>query len=82
MLYPKKRPAGRTERLALISATFGQGVFEGARAALRGHGVRFDDLADAFGAVWTARRIRTGTAERLPETRTLDACGVPMHIWV
>ena len=81
MIHPKKRSAGRKERLALISETFGQGVFESARAALRGHHVGFDDLADAFAAVWTARRIRAGNAEMLPPEGALDAEGVPMHIW-
>lgn len=82
MVHRKKSPAGREERLALISATFGQDVFERARGSLRGQHVGSDDLADAFAAAWTAARIRTGKAERLPAERTVDVEGVAMHIWV
>ena len=81
MVHRKKSPAGRQERLALISATFGPAVFESARGSLRGHRVGSDDLADAFAAAWTAARIRAGKAERLPAERTVDAEGVAMHIW-
>lgn len=81
MIHRKKSPAGREERLALISGTFGQGVFESAYGLLRGYHVGSDDLADAFAAAWTAARIRVGKAERFPRERTVDSEGVPMHIW-
>jgi predicted RNase H-like nuclease len=81
MIHGKKTRAGREERLALISRTFGQGIFESAHGVVRRDGVLFDDLADAFAAAWTAARIHAGTAEPLPKETTLDAEGVPMQIW-
>ena len=82
MAHGKKSTSGRKERLVLITATFGSGVFERARGFLRGHHVGFDDLADAFAALWTAARICAGEAEMLPSERTVDAEGVAMQIWV
>lgn len=81
MVHRKKSPAGREERLGLIAATFGPGVFEMARESLRGHHVRTDDLADAFAALWTAARIRACKADTFPPERTVDAEGVAMQIW-
>ena len=81
MVHGKKSPAGRAERLALIAATFGTGVFERERESLRGHEVGSDDLADAFAAVWTAARICAGKAEGFPPEKVIDAEGVAMRIW-
>jgi predicted RNase H-like nuclease len=81
MRHQKKTTEGRAERLALIASTFGARAFDDARQAVRGHQVRADDLADAFATLWTAARIRAGTAERRPADRAVDREGLPMVIW-
>jgi predicted RNase H-like nuclease len=81
MRHPKKSAEGRAERLALISSTFGTRAFDDARRAVRGERVRPDDLADAFATLWTAARIRAGTAERRPPDGAVDGEGLPMAIW-
>jgi predicted RNase H-like nuclease len=81
MSHPKKAPAGRVERLALISATFGHGAFDNAYARVRGLRVGWDDLADAFALAWTAGRIRAGIAKPHPAEQVVDSEGVPMRIW-
>ena len=81
MRHPKKSAEGRVERLALIASTFGARVFDDARRAVRGQQVGSDDLADAFATLWTAARIRAGTAERRPPDRAVDRAGLPMVIW-
>ncbi len=81
MRFGKKSVAGREERLALIAAAFGRGVFDEARRALRGRRVAFDDVADAFAVAWTTARIHAGVAERFPPGGAVDAEGLPMHIW-
>jgi len=81
MSHAKKRPAGRLERLAVISATFGHGAFDSAYAHVRGHRVGWDDLADAFALAWTAARIRAGVAKPHPAEPVIDRKGVPMRIW-
>jgi predicted RNase H-like nuclease len=80
MRYRKKSPAGREERRRFIADLFGPAAFAGAREAVRGHGVAQDDLADAFAAAWSARRILTGRAERFPEKRVVDGEGLVMQI--
>ena len=81
MSHAKKSPAGRAERLAVISATFGHGAFDGVHAHIRGHRVGWDDLADAFALAWTAARIRAGVAKPHPAEPVVDNEGVPMRIW-
>lgn len=81
MVHGKKSLLGREERLRLIATTFGSGVFEDVRQSLHSHHVGWDDLADAFAAVWTASRILVDKAKRFPEERVVDAQGVPMQIW-
>jgi predicted RNase H-like nuclease len=64
MAHGKKSAAGRQERQKLIAATYGSGAFESMWTSLRGQGVKVDDLADAFAALWSATRILNGEAER------------------
>lgn len=62
MAHPKRTEAGRRERVSALESHVGP------IAALLDTGVRgarFDDLADAAAAAWTARRIATGTARFL-----------------
>lgn len=44
-------------------------------------GCKLDDLCDALAVVETARRIHLGIAQRAPELRVVDSCGLPMEIW-
>ncbi len=81
MVYGKKSPAGRDERCRLIAATFGPDAFATVRQSVRGNQVGSDDVMDAFAAVWTASRIRAGTAEPFPVDRVLDTENVPMQMW-
>lgn len=80
MRHYKKSPAGKQDRQALIAAEFGPDVF--ARLQ-RESPVRLpdDDLADAFAALWSAKRIFEGDAARLPGHIVPDAAGFPMNIW-
>ena len=39
------------------------------------------DIMDAFGMLWSAKRIATSRAERLPSTPVYDARGFDMAIW-
>ncbi len=42
--------------------------------------VPVDDVLDAAAAAWSAHRIATGTASRVPETPETDAEGHPVEI--
>ena len=75
----KKSTAGRQNRLDLLTPFFGDvetylGLLGRRRAAV-------DDLLDAFAALWTARRVASGEARRLPESPPLDSAGLHMEIW-
>jgi predicted RNase H-like nuclease len=63
-LAPKKTVAGERQRCALLRR-----VFPDFAANLRAcpRGVRRDDVSDAYACLWTARRMRDGTAERYPK---------------
>lgn len=81
LLTPKRRAAGRAERLALAR------VLHPEPLSLRPAGVNtgavaVDDLLDAFAALWSARRIAAGVADALPTPAPRDAAGLPMVIWV
>ena len=82
MAHGKKTPEGRTARVAVIEKTFGHGIFEELRSSLGRNAVRYDDLADAFAALWTASRIAAGVASKLPSSLSIDVEGVAMNIWV
>ena len=40
-----------------------------------------DDLNDAFAALWTARKIACGQAQRIPALPDVDARGLRMEMW-
>lgn len=80
MQHPKKQAAGQAERLALIDALF-PGAFDAIRAAYARKDVASDDILDALVALWTASRIRAGTALSFPEGPVhRDAHGLAMVI--
>lgn len=78
MAHRKATPKGRAERERLIDAEW-----PGQRAAIldRLHGrYEIDDLNDAFAALWTAKRIATGTAQVFGD-RAPDKFGLRMEMW-
>ena len=74
---PKRRSAGREERLALVRSLHPDPL-----ALLPAGAVAKDDLLDAFAALWSAKRIAAGVARSLPNPIPHDAEGLPMAIWV
>jgi predicted RNase H-like nuclease len=81
----KDSDLGRQAREALIDA-----AWPNARMDLLGsvqqQGINrehysLDDLNDAFAAVWTARKILQGQAQRIPEAQEIDARGLRMEMW-
>lgn len=81
MQESKKTLEGRAERLALIDAVW-PGAVGRLELALKATRARCapDDLLDALAALWSARRIREGTAMRLPPEPVFDDEGLPMVI--
>jgi predicted RNase H-like nuclease len=77
--HPKRTPAGRAERVALLAP-----VVDGLDAALamRTVGVAADDVLDACVAAWTAARVAAGTAEWLGDPDARDAAGLHLTIAV
>lgn len=80
MVHGKKCRAGRDERLALLRKSFGPNAYRQARAQFLVREAAHDDLLDAFATLWSARRIRTGSAVSLPDPAPLDSKGLPMRI--
>jgi predicted RNase H-like nuclease len=82
MQHPKKKPAGRAERLALVESLFGAEAFPRVRERYLRKQVGSDDILDAFAALWTAERILAGAARSVPATPPRDAEGLPMQmVW-
>src|SRR5262249_5795780 len=79
MSASKKKAAGRSERLRLLTSAFAAEV-EVALADCQHLGCQPDDLLDAFAALWTARRIRDGLAETIGGPTERDRFGFPMEI--
>lgn len=80
MEFAKHTVQGRDERLALVSAKFGDDVFATVRARYSKALAGDDDILDAFAALWTAERIASGRARKLPSDPPLDEAGFPMEI--
>lgn len=79
MRHPKRTRAGHAERSRLVGQEF-PGAFDAIRAAYRAKDVASDDILDALVTLWSARRIRAGTARAFPAHWTRDAHGLPMVI--
>lgn len=80
MAHPKKQAAGHAERLAIIGDLF-PGAFDEIRTAYRKKDVASDDILDALVALWSASRIRAGTALSFPDGPPhRDAHGLAMVI--
>jgi len=79
MRCSKTLSAGKAERLALVETSF-PGIFQWIRAQVRRRAVSDDDILDALAALWTASRISRGEARTLPESPSVDSCGLRMEI--
>ena len=75
----KRSPEGQARRAGLLRMEFGTDI-DAALGARRDLRCEADDILDAFVALWTARRIRFGTAKCLPEVPPRDECGLPMEM--
>jgi predicted RNase H-like nuclease len=73
MAHPKRRAAGRAERLAVLTAAF-PGMALAARGAA-GH-----DVLDAHACLLTARRVEQGLAIELGDG-AVDGLGRPMRVY-
>lgn len=81
MAHPKRSSLGFCERLQLVESRFA-GAFETARRELRRGTAADDNILDALAALWTADRIRSGTARCVPAgDPQFDSLGIPMNIW-
>ena len=72
----KRKAEGAKERLRILAPAFLDNIAE--LATPKGSGL--DDLYDACAAAWTAGRIASGTAERLPADPDMDRTGLRMEI--
>lgn len=81
MSNPKKRSAGKQERLAVLPTLY-QAAFAVARPRWLHREVATDDILDALVALWTASRVHSGTARSFPPPPPLthDSIGLPMRI--
>ena len=76
LVYNKKRPEGRAQRLALLQGVYG----EAATKMTPPRGAGWDDLYDAAALAWTASRVAYGVERRMPEAPEVDARGLRMEI--
>lgn len=72
----KATAAGRDVRLESLAPHFPD-----VRAVVQRHSGLREDVIDAFAMLWTARRIRDGSAVFFPEVSPTDRCGLRMQIW-
>ena len=79
MAHAKRTDAGQAERVHLLCRHFGSAVEEALSA--RPSGCQPDDLLDAFAALWTAERVASGAARRVPEVEERDRYGLAMEMW-
>jgi predicted RNase H-like nuclease len=80
ILPTKKKVEGHAIRRKLIATDFGPQAFESARNQIERRHASNDDIADAFAALWTARRIISGTSQTLPADPPNDSEGLPMRM--
>jgi predicted RNase H-like nuclease len=77
--HNKKTPAGRDERIALLSTIFPD-AREKTEALRRPRQIEPDDVLDALAAAWTAAKAAVGQATTLPEQPPRDSKGLRMEI--
>lgn len=76
LAQPKRKPAGRAERLQILETAFGQA----AHHLSPPRGAAWDDLLDACVLAWTASHLADGTAVYLPAEPEFDSRGLRMQI--
>ncbi len=89
MQYNKKTQEGQEERLSILEQAFRSPFVKGGKRGARGDFYQWpvrsqatpDDLLDAHVLAWTALRISTCQASRVPSQPLLDAKGLRMEIW-
>lgn len=81
MRYSKKNKLGLEDRRTLLDKAFGKSVIRQALASLEGGHFALDDFYDAFAALWSARRIASRRAVRLPAEPPTDRYGLVMAIY-
>ncbi len=79
MRYSKRRAPGREERQKLLSSWCPS--IKGHISELVHACANVDDLFDAASAAWTAERIATSKARRIPERPLADEHGLRMEMW-
>lgn len=79
MAHPKRDPRGAAARRRLVAQVF-PGAYAHGRDAIRRRDAADDDLLDALACLWSAGRIATRGALRLPEDAPRDAAGRLMRI--
>ncbi len=76
----KKSVEGLAARLALLPRAY-QAAYAAFRPTVPRAAVANDDLVDALAALWSAQRIRAGTALSFPDGAVpRDGCGLPMRV--
>ena len=80
-LPPKRQPGGVESRTALLADSTGVDV--GLLRITGDSSVRSnrDDELDALALLWTAKRIATGEARRIPDVVDFDPVGLDMAMW-
>jgi predicted RNase H-like nuclease len=81
-LESKKSKIGKEQRRRLIRAEFGSEAFKVERIKYLTAEVADDDIADAFAALWSAKRRFAGESKSLPDPPLLDRMGLSMAIHV
>ena len=79
--YSKRKRLGKEERFGVLVSVFSSAEVEACADRMPVRVVAgLDDLYDALAALWTARRIKRGIAETLPEEPSADERGLLMRI--
>ena len=79
MRHPKQSGFGFQERFRLVEQAF-RGTAEVIRDSVSRRDASDDDILDALAALWTARRIGSGTSVRLGNPPERDKYGLPMQM--
>jgi predicted RNase H-like nuclease len=84
MDYPKKKrtgelPLGRKEREELVIPRYKE-WYTLVQSKLPPEACAYDDLLDAFAALWSAERVLSGEAVLIPDKTEIDSCGLRMEI--
>ena len=77
LMHGKKTAAGKRERMHLLTTAGFPAAYVGDPPPELPH----DDFLDVCAALWTARRIASGAAHRLPARPERDPEGLEMAIW-